>query len=626
MYLNHDGKITPQRPQCALIHRRLAVIDPDPRSLQPFDDGSNAWWLVYNGEIYNFRELQAELKSESPGIRWRTTGDTEVLLQALRTQGPEALSRLNGMFALAAWDQRNGELLLARDRMGQKPLFIAAVDRDGAPWSGLWQPRERWNADPVRFSPPAAVAFASELHALRVVPWVEDAVDLDTLVEYFRYGTIGAPRTVFRGCGKLLPGSWMRVSSSQAVWQRYYNPNEPEPTSGLAHRAAMRETPVQKVRRLVISAVRRQLVADVPVGCFLSGGIDSSVVACAMRQLASPGQEVRTFSIGFDDGRYDETRYAQAVARRLRTNHLSTLVRPDAATDLQDLARVFGEPFADSSALPTHYLSKFVRQHVKVALSGDGADELFGGYDRYRAARLAARLASFPAPARLLVGRWWNLVPGTHPKSRLARVKRFARSVREDEQSRYLSYLRLMTDAQVQGLFAGGFQLPQDPFPRLYAELRQSRDVMAAALALDRISYLPDDLLVKLDRASMLHALEVRSPFMDHELVTFAAGLDSGQLFRGRRGKILLRQAFEQELPPEVLRRGKMGFALPIGDWFRGSLRDMLRDTVLGSDSFTAQNLNPEAARGMIERHESRKADLGAQLYALLMLELWWKS
>jgi asparagine synthase (glutamine-hydrolysing) len=372
----------------------------------------------------------------------------------------------------------------------------------------------------------------------------------------------------------------------------------------------------------VVTAVGRQLVADVPVGCFLSGGIDSSIIALAMKEA---GQNVFTFSIGFKDARYDETQFAGEVADHLHTSHRQFTVEPDAAADLISLARVYGEPFGDSSALPTHYLCRETRRHVKVALSGDGGDELFGGYDRYRAMHLDRLISKLPMAVRVAVAKQGSAqLASGHAKSRAMRLHRLLSTLDEPAARRYASYLRLFSDATIGQLMAEPIELGADQVERQYEALLEDRDLVAAAAGTDRVTYLPDDLLTKVDRASMLHALEVRSPFMDHELVAFAAGLKSDQLIRGG-AKRLLREAFAADLPDFVFKRKKMGFAVPIGDWFRGELREMLREHLFARDSFVSRYMNRGLVELMVDEHERRRVDHSQRLYALLMLELWWK-
>jgi asparagine synthase (glutamine-hydrolysing) len=523
------------------------------------------------------------------------------------------------MFAFAIWDAPAGSLFLARDRMGQKPLYLAIIPSQTGQRVG-------------------AIAFASELAALRPLPWIDFSTDLVALGHYLRWGYIPAPMTIYRGCEKLPPARWMRVRPNEIDVQRYFDAN--------AHEKSREATTGGNVRELVVDAVRRQLVSDVPLGCFLSGGIDSSVIAAAMKASVGDDQPVLTFSIGFDDPRYDETRFAADVARHLHTRHEQFTVRPDAANDLPKLAAVFGEPFADSSALPTHYLAQQTRRHVKVALSGDGGDELFGGYDRYRAMWMGEAFRSMPQPLqRIAQSKLWERLPANHPKSAVTRAKRMLATLHLPAPQRYDSYLRFFDDATVAALLSAREGASHDDtegakwLVHEFEALMTGRDVVQTAMALDRVAYLPEDLLTKLDRAAMLHALEVRSPFMDPALVHFAAGLTTEQLFGSRAharafmqspmtapAKMLLRDAFAADLPGFVFKRAKMGFAVPIGEWLRTSLRSMLHDALLSRDSFAAAHLDNVTIQRLLREHESSRADHSQRLYALLMLELWWRA
>lgn len=597
VYINDDQSPLPHRPQCAMAFCRLAVLDPDPRAMQPFQIYSEVdkirLSMVFNGEIYNFRELKRELSSLRPDYFWRTTSDTEVLLVAYDCWRENCVDKLDGMFAFAIWDHVSQSLFMARDRMGQKPLYIAIADG----------------------SPGTAVAFASELSALTELPWLDRSIDRSALADYLSWGYIGGEHSIYAGTAKLPPATWRKFTASDSTSGRYFDANQSGATS---------KDPVQTTRALLIDAVGRQLVSDVPLGCFLSGGIDSSIIAAAMKQ-ASP-DAVHTFSIAFEDARYDESAYAAEVAAHLGTHHHTFQVHADAAADLPRLAQVYGEPFADSSALPTHYLSRETRQFVKVALSGDGGDELFGGYDRYRAMQLGQSIGMMPGPLRNIFARLADLFPAGHPKSPTSRLLRFLRTINEPPARRYASYLRIFSEKMLSDLWPDGQAIP--PATDLvdqFAKLACSRDIVEAALALDRISYLPDDLLVKLDRASMLHALEVRSPFLDSQIIRFAAGLTAKQLLSGGQ-KSLLRRAFAADLPATVFNRPKMGFAVPIGDWFRSSLRDLLHDHLLAANSFAAQHFNRAVIDRLLQEHQSARVDHTHRLYALLTLELWWKG
>ncbi|HEY1921843.1 MAG TPA: asparagine synthase-related protein, partial [Tepidisphaeraceae bacterium] len=460
--------------------------------------------------------------------------------------------------------------------------------------------------------PGGGIAFASELAALRTVPWINWEIDPASVNEYLMTGYIAAPATIYRDVAKLSPGHWMRCGANGSiVSHRYFDPNEIA-----AHQSAT----AADVRSAVNRAVQRQLISDVPVGCFLSGGIDSSVIAAAMKAAAGD-QRVLTFSIGFDDPRYDETKYAAEVAKHLSTEHQAFTVRADAAEDLPKLAQVFGEPFGDSSALPTHYLSRETRKHVKVALSGDGGDELFGGYDRYRAMRIGGTGGAIPGVLGTVAG----AIPAGHPKSRIARAKRFLGAMGLPPAQRYAAYVALFDSDLLGALYPTSSQRRPNPVIEAYERLSHNRDRVQTALATDRETYLPGDLLAKLDRASMLHALEVRSPFMDHDLVRIAASLSTDQLLKGGP-KRMLREAFAGDLPDFVFKRKKMGFAVPIGQWLRESLRSMMEDLLGAADSFASAHFQTKVIREMIDKHCTGKVDHSQRLYALVMLELWWRS
>ena len=561
-----------------LAFRRLAVLDPDPRAMQPMRSADGRFTLVFNGEIYNFPELKKRL----PDKQWKTTGDAEVLLAALGEWGPDVcLPRLDGMFALALWDSRERALLLARDRMGQKPLYVATGQ--------------------------GTVAFSSELSALHQWPGWDTTTDADALQHYLRYGYVPPGRTIYAGASQIDPGSYAVVhggNGGKVAVQRWYVPAPAEP------RTRTKRQP-EVTRDLIEKAVWRQLVSDVPRGVFLSGGIDSSVIAwCARR--AGP---LKTFSIGFDDARYDETPYAEEVARALGTEHQTFRVSPAVADDLPLIAAAFGEPFADSSALPTYWLSQKTREHVTVALSGDGGDELFGGYDRYRAIGMPVR----PLKPLAAIGR--RLERG-HPKSRRTRAGRLLASAGLSTGRRYDRYVSLFAAEDAATLLGRPETYTQAEW---FDDFRQAAggDV-EAALVLDRMTYLPGDLLTKVDRCSMLHALEVRSPFLDAAVLHFATTLTRRDLLAGGP-KRLLREAFASELPPAVFKRKKTGFAVPIGEWLRHALKSMLRDHVLASDSFCQSNLDMTPVKRMLDEHDSGQREHGQRLYALLMLELWWR-
>jgi asparagine synthase (glutamine-hydrolysing) len=653
IWFNRDpddpAPVTPDNPLVGLAFRRLAILDPDPRAMQPMTSPDGRYTMVFNGEIYNFRELRAELSGGRDGeterrsdevgstsslvprpssLAWQTSGDSEVLLRAYATWGPACLHKLNGMFAIAIWDAVEKTLCLARDRMGQKPLYcssssgihafaseadaISALTGD-PPTGDLWLPYFLSFACSGPLSP--AVAH-------QVTP---------AGIEAYALGIGCSHTTFFDGArGHAIVGDPDPLNVPRAFQQKLRAGLDLETAlkTSLESRASIRtekqsssqSTPVTAIRAALDLAVQRQLISDVPLGVFLSGGIDSSVVALCARKLGP----VQTFSIAFDDPRYDESPYAREVAKHLGTQHHEFRVTPNVIEDLPKLIRVFGEPFADSSMIPTHMLARETRKHVKVALSGDGGDELFGGYDRYEAMRLGARWSNWVPKFVARSASSWSR---GHPKSKLTRAARFVASLALPEADRYESYLRIFDDELIDELLLEPQtdQRLRRSVASVYEGLRKTRGPVEAALATDRVTYLPNDLLTKVDRCSMLHGLEVRSPFMDHELVQLAATLTEDQLLGGGK-KRMLREAFAHELPASVFNRQKMGFAVPIGEWFRTSLRSHLRDHLFAQQSFAKQHFRMNVVERIVDEHESERRDHSQRLFALLVLEVWCKS
>jgi asparagine synthase (glutamine-hydrolysing) len=551
---------------------RLSIQDPTPAGHQPMqlDDLT----LVFNGEVYNFPELRRELSQR--GYAFRSGSDTEVVLAALHRWGPDALPRFNGMFALALIDARRRRALLARDRFGKKPLFLGRLER--------------------------GVAFASELKALIAIARDELRVSRDAMAEFFRYQYVPAPRSIFEQVGKIPPASWIGVAldgGSVDAPVRYWE--LPGPHDGVP---ASPEEVLETVGR----SVRRRLIADVPVGAFLSGGTDSSLVVACMRDAAA---DVRTFSIGFADPRFDESRYATAVARRLETRHTHEQLEWGQAINLvPSLAEAYDEPFGDSSALPTMAVSRLARRHVTVALSGDGGDELFGGYPRYGAVRPMRVAQRMPAA----VGRALRSLPGDgRPQRRLRVFGELARARSEREVYRELvsvwrtaELARLVPGARDGDRFCAGFG--QEGAGRVERMMR-----------CDARSYLIDDILQKVDRASMAVSLEARTPLLDPEVVSVALRC-ADHAERGPGQKRLARRALELRLPKELVDRPKMGFGVPIGEWLRGGLRPLVEDLVLSRSSTLYDSA---LAHTTCRLHLSGERDLASQLWSLLVFELW---
>jgi asparagine synthase (glutamine-hydrolysing) len=590
-----DGEGAFWSDDVGLAMRRLAIIDLNTGD-QPIFNEDRTVCVVYNGEIYNFVELRAEL--EGRGHRFETNADTEVIVHAYEEFGPDCVERLWGMFALALWDSRQRLLLLARDRLGKKPL--------------------------VYYADPAAegVAFASELQALLAHPGVPREVEPSAIDDYLTYLYVPAPTTAYRNVRKLPPGH-------RLVWQAGHISVEPYWRVRFgAKRAIAEPEAVHEFGTLLRDAVRRRMIADVPLGAFLSGGMDSSSVVAEMAELSST--PVKTFSIGFGERDFDELRYARQVAERFGTDHHELVVEPRALEVLPTLVRHYGEPYGDSSAIPTYYVAQMTRQHVTVALNGDGGDELLAGYERHWAARIAARYDTVPRFVRHgLIRPLIPLLP--EPRQRrafLRRAKRFMAAAHLPVFDRYLHWVGAYTPAQKQTLYTPDFvaQLHGNESGRWLREAlapEPGLDPVDAVVRADTLLYLPEDLLAKVDIATMANSLEARAPFLDHRLVEFCASLPSSLKLRGRTSKWLLRSLMRDRLPPDILTRPKMGFGVPVGEWLRGDLRPLLQDTLFSPTAVQRGYFRPDAVRALVDEHLSRRADRTSHIWALLMLELW---
>jgi asparagine synthase (glutamine-hydrolysing) len=577
--------------QAGLGFCRLSIIDLSPLGSQPMASRDGRVTVVFNGEIYNHHEIRAELERE--GVRFRSRADTEVLVELLARRWADGVKSLRGMFALAAVDSRTGRVLLARDRLGKKPLYYRFAD------GRLW--------------------FASEIKALLADRDVPREIDPEALDFYLQYQCVPAPRSIFKGIRKLKPAHLLLCDGQRCVEERYWELSF-VPKHTLTFDEAVAET-----RRRVEEAVKIRLESDVPLGAFLSGGLDSSVVTAVMaRALDRP---VKTFSIGFEEAAFDERAYARQVASEFKTEHHEFVVRLDATESLPRLAAAYDEPFADSSALPTYHVSRITRQHVTVALSGDGGDEAFGGYERYSATVLASRLAQLArlpgvraAGDALLLGR---RVPESRSITRA--LRRFWEGVRiADDGERYALWMRGLDPALAARLMAVPALNGRVTAERILEPYRRlpALDPFDRMQRVDIETYLPDDLLVKVDRASMSHSLEVRAPFLDHELLEFAARLPVRVRNPGLRLKAVLKAAFP-EIPASVRGRRKTGFGVPVAAWFRGTLGDEYAAAVLGPGSRASGWFDRDVARTLLEEHRSRAADHSTALWTLLMFEHW---
>ncbi len=578
--------------QVGFGHTRLKIIDLSEAASQPMLNEDESIWVTFNGEIYNFRELRASLVSR--GVKFRTSSDTEVILRLYEVQGDRCVEALDGMFAFAVWDSRRRHLLLARDRVGKKPLFYYAT--------------------------PSVFAFASEIKALIRYPDIPAELDPTILPAFFFYGYTPTPSTFYRGIKKLPPGHLLRVDADALVSLEAYWAL-PIPPSGSCTLPSEREA-ANEVRELVTAAVRRRLIADVPVGAFLSGGIDSSVVVGVMSQVMR--EPVKTFSIGFTgDAHFDETAYARLASKRFKTQYTEFIVEPSAIDLVERLVWYYDEPFADSSAIPTYLLSRLTREHVTVALTGDGGDEVFAGYPRFYAALLAERI---PVWIRQMAERLLSGLPewGGH-RSTFRRFKKFADSAALPFNERFSRWVSVFSD-DLPSLLPGVQDGPlRQSLSLLDAHLQHCEDMspLSQLLYLNLKMYLVEDLLVKMDRCSMAHALEVRSPFLDRELMEYVWRLPDNMKLRWGKTKVILRRAFVDMLPQQILQRGKMGFGVPLRTWFTRDLRDYLHDLVLAPDTRLKAYIDQRYVGRLYQEHLSGRADHSHRLWTLLTFEVW---
>jgi asparagine synthase (glutamine-hydrolysing) len=583
----------------SLGHRRLSVIDRA-GGAQPMSDDAGNLWITYNGELYNFQELRKTL--ERAGHRFFTGGDTEVILKAYLEYGASCLRHFRGMFAFAIWDQRKQRLFLARDRVGKKPLFYTQT-------AGHF-------------------AFASELHALLAHPRIGRDIDPFAIDEYLTYGYIPAPRTIFESVQKLKPGHHLTAflgpdgGPFETAIERYWTLPYAEKWPWGEEEAA------ERLLAVLTAAVRLRLVADVPIGALLSGGIDSSVVVALMSQIS--GRQVRTFSIGFEEQDFNELPYARLVAERYSTDHHELVVGPQCMDVLPTLVRHYGEPYADSSALPTYYLSQLAREHVTVALTGDGADESLAGYERYLGVLFAERYRKVPSLLRKrVIEPAASLIPGRLARrSRWSQARNFLQSSGRPAAEQYLHWNTFFGGCEKAGLYTRQFaeRLRLGKAETWFLEMLRpvpGRSTLDALLATDVESYLPYDLLVKMDVASMANSMEARSPYLDHEVMEFCARLPVEYKIHGRTLKYLLKKIARNLIPQANIKRRKMGFGVPVGRWVRGLQLGFVKETLLSERASKRGYFQPEALRAMIANHTDAKQDCSQQLWALVWLEVW---
>lgn len=584
-----------QCPGVALGFRRLAIIDLE-KGNQPIPNEDESVWVVFNGEIYNYRALRRRL--EGAGHQLKTQGDAEVIVHLYEELGVGCFAELNGMFAMAIWDARHRRLVLARDRFGQKPLVYTHTA--------------------------GRLSFASELKSLRQLPQQPATLDLAAIDAYLTLQYIPHPRTVFTEIRKLPPASYAVYENDELLIDRYWQLDPERRFRG------RRDEATEALRELMDDAIRLRLQSDVPLGAFLSGGVDSSIIVARMQAVGA--DRVKTFSIGFSERQYDESAFAREVAQALGTEHHEEIVDPSALEVLDRLVWHFDEPFGDSSAIPTWYVSRMTRQHVTVCLSGDGGDELFLGYPRYRAVALAEYLDQCPPLRALCAAAWWQRLPASaEQKSRLRQFRRFSEAIRQSPVRRYADWISIFNERRRAELYTDDFlsQLgDEDPvrFLEVVWNSARKRTAVESAAWTDLHTYLTCDLMTKVDITSMAHSLECRQPFLDYRVAELAVSFPQQWHFRRQRGKRMLHRLYADQLPQRVFQRRKMGFGVPLDHWFRGELRDCTRDLLLDSSAITRSWFRREVVEQLIREHEQRTFDHAYRLWALLFLETWLRA
>ncbi len=566
--------------------RRLSIIDLS-TGQQPIHNEDRAVWLVFNGEIYNYRELRTEL--EAAGHQFYTQSDTETIVHAYEQWGEGAFARLRGMFGIALWDRRTQTLLLARDRSGMKPLHF--TERGGR------------------------LYFGSEIKSLIAAGAVDREIDLEALDHYLSFLYAPRDRSLFKGVRKLPPGHFLRWKGGRIAVQQYWQIADTEPFSGSGEDAAV------ALRGVLADAVRSHMMSDVPLGAFLSGGVDSSIVVGLMAEASA--RPVQTFSIGFDEPQFDELEHARTVARHFGTDHHEFVVRPDGLSILDRLIEHFDEPFADSSAIPTWYVSEIARRHVTVVLSGDGGDELFGGYDRYLPHPRVARFDRLPLPgARAIARAMWPLMPHG------ARGKNFLRHVARDDNGRYLDSISFYQPDEKAALYshdvrhAIGSASAEDALGAQFARFA-ALPAHSRMMRFDFETYLPEDVLTKVDRMSMAHSIESRVPLLDNNVIDFAATLPASLKIHNGRRKHILKESVRDLLPPGIADRKKQGFGVPLGVWFRGGLSDVFSDVLRSERTRQRGYFEPAFVDRMVQEHLAGTRDHTLRLWQLMVFELW---
>lgn len=587
-----DGNGKHLNGSAALGHSRLAIIDTSEAANQPFTDESGRYTIVFNGEIYNYKEVEAQLTGYKP----RTTSDTEVLLQGYVEWGEKVLDKLNGFFAFAIHDKETDELFLARDRMGIKPLLVY---RDSE-----------------------AIVFGSEMKALMAFG-IPKVIDGNSQFLYHQFNYTPFPETIFENVAEMEPGTWMKVKGSNIQTGMYWSiPKPTAPKTKMSYEQAQ-----QKLHELMEKSVQRRMVSDVPLGSFLSGGIDSSIIAAlAARQT----DKLNTFSIGYaDEPLFDETHYAEAVAKKIGSNHtVFKLTNDDMYSDLHDVLNYIDRPFADSSALPVHILCRHTRKHVTVALSGDGADELFSGYNKHAAEYRARNLGVLEQVVAALKPLWF-LLPGSRNSafgSKVLQLQKFSNGVQLEAKDRYWNWASFMQPEQVYKLMKLDAADWDKRKNKLTTGLGSTKD-LDEVLYTDLHQVLRNDMLTKVDLMSMANSLEVRVPFLDHEIVEFACSLPEECKITSTIRKRILQETFRPDLPEMLFRRPKHGFEVPLLNWFKGELSSLIKDDLLSKNLIEEQAIfSYTAVQTLFNKlHSNDPGDSATHVWNLIIFQTWWK-
>lgn len=584
------------RNKIGLGHRRLSIIDLSSQGHQPMSNENGAIWIVFNGEIYNFLEIRENLIKR--GHKFKSNTDTEVIIHLYEEKGNNCVNDLRGMFAFAIWDEKNKKMLLARDRIGKKPLYYMVDNR--------------------------RLIFASEIKSILQDETVKKEIDFEALDDFLTFQCILAPKTIFKGIKKLLPGHILVCTPEKIETKEYWDLS----FSKLNNKKE--EYYIERLSELLNDAVKCRLISDVPLGAFLSGGIDSSSIVALMSEIL--GRSVITSSIGFKEQKFNELEFSRSVANQFNTKHYEHIVNPNALEVLRKLIWHFDEPFADSSAIPTYYVSKMTREHVTVALSGDGGDEVFAGYRRYYYDRLENQLRIVPEFLRkYLIGSLAKVYPKADRLPQFLRGKTFLTNLSLSPERGYMNTRSTFKYEMKDRLYSEDIKKrlgDYDSFSILdyYFKKADTDDSLSRIQYVDIKTYLADDILTKVDRMSMANSLEVRCPLLDHKLLEFAATIPSDLKLKGKISKYIFKKCMKEKISKEVFTRKKWGFVVPIGYWFRNNIKEMVEEILFDSKTQMGEYFNPTYIRRMWNDHLSGKRDYSANLWCLLIFELWHRN